>query len=49
MKRIKRLEDGRTIYEHICDRENVDGALMDVVRGHSSDPQVVEILACTDE
>lgn len=49
MKRIKRLKDNRTIYEHICDRKNIDGALRDVIRGHLSDPQVVEILACTDE
>lgn len=41
MKRIKYLEDGRTIYEHICDEDNILEAIKDACKDHHKDPQVI--------
>ena len=40
LKRTKYLEDGRTLYEHICDRENILGAIQDASKDHHRDLQV---------
>lgn len=40
-KRVKYLEDGRTIYEHICDIHNIHQAIRNAARDHAHEPQVI--------
>lgn len=40
-KRIKYLDDGRTLYEHICDIRNIQQAIRNAARDHAREPQVI--------
>lgn len=40
-KRVKYLEDGRTAFEHVCDMDNIYGAIQDAARDHAREPQVI--------
>lgn len=40
-KRTKYLADGRTVFEHICDMDNIYGAIKDAARDHAHEPQVI--------
>lgn len=40
-KRVKYLKDGRTLFEHVCDTENIASAIRNAARDHAHEPQVI--------
>ena len=40
---MKYLSDGRTLYEHICDEDNIREAIQLACKDHAHDPAVIAI------